>query len=83
MRIKVDTAPENLPFDLKWRGVAFDHYDGKRWSRTRTVRRIPRNDQYHGFLVAHDSRRQEEFLVRQTIYQEPFTNVIFGVPESF
>ncbi len=81
MRIKVDTAPENLPFDLKWRGVAFDHYDGKRWSRTRTVRRIPRNDQYHGFLVAHDSRRQEEFLVRQTIYQEPFTNVIFGVPE--
>ncbi len=81
MRIKVDTAPENLPFDLKWRGVAFDRYDGKGWSRTRGVRRIRRNDQYHGFLVAHDSRRQEEFLVRQTIYQEPFTNVIFGVPE--
>ena len=81
MRIKVDTAPDNLPFDLKWRGIAFDRYDGKGWSRTRTVRRIRRNDQYHGFLVAHDSRRQEEFLVRQTIYQEPFTNVIFGVPE--
>ena len=81
MRIKVDTAPENLPFDLKWRGIAFDRYDGKGWSRTRAVRRIRRNDQYHGFLVAHDSRRQEEFLVRQTIYQEPFTNVIFGVGE--
>ena len=80
MRIKVDTAPENLPFDLKWRGVAFDRYSGKGWSRTRAVSRIRRNDKYHGFLVAHDSRRQEEFLVRQTIYQEPFTNVIFGVP---
>ncbi len=81
MRIKVDTPPENLPFDLKWRGVAFDRYDGKGWARTRAVRRIRRNNQYRGFLVAHDSRRQEEFLVRQTIYQEPFTNVIFGVPE--
>ena len=81
MRIKVDTPPENLPFDLKWRGVAFDRYDGKGWSSTREVRRIRRNHQYRGFLVAHGSRRQEEFLVRQTIYQEPFTNVIFGVPE--
>lgn len=81
MRIKVDTDPEKLPLDLKWRGIAFDHYDGRTWSRTRPVQLVRRDDQYHGFLVAHDSRRQEEFLVRQTIYQEPFSDVLFGVPE--
>lgn len=80
LRIKVDKPPQQVPPQLKWRGIAFDHYDGKTWSSTRGLRQVPRDDRYQGFLVA-GRRRQEEFLIRQTIHQEPLTRVLFGLPD--
>ncbi len=80
VRIKVDKPPHRMPPGLKWRGIAFDHYDGKTWSSTRGLRQVARDDRLQGFLVA-GRRRQEEFLIRQTIQQEPLTRVLFGLPD--
>jgi Ca2+/Na+ antiporter len=80
LRIKVDKPPHRMPPGLKWRGIAFDHYDGKTWSSTRGLRQVARDDRLQGFLVA-GRRRQEEFLIRQTIQQEPLTRVLFGLPD--
>lgn len=80
LRIKVDKPPYRMPPEVKWRGIAFDHYDGKTWSSTRGLRQVARDDRFQGFLVA-GKRRQEEFLIRQTIHQEPLTRVLFGLPD--
>ena len=81
MRVRVDTEPGSLPPDLKWRGVSLDHYDGRDWSNTRDqYRRLRRNRQYGGILVAGD-RRTNENLIEQAIFLEPFSDVIFAAPE--
>jgi transglutaminase-like putative cysteine protease len=81
MRVKLDTALENVSPKLKWRGIALDYYDGRSWSNTREgFHRIYRDRRYGGILVSGD-RRSNEFLVQQDILLEPFSNVIFGAPQ--
>jgi len=81
MRAKLDTALENISPKLKWRGIALDYYDGRSWANTREgFHRIYRDSRYGGILVSGD-RRSNEFLVRQNILLEPFSNVIFGAPQ--
>lgn len=81
MRVKLDTALENVSPKLKWRGIALDYYDGRSWSNTREgFHRIYRDGRYGGILVSGD-RRSNEFLVQQNILLEPFSNVIFGAPQ--
>jgi protein-glutamine gamma-glutamyltransferase len=81
MRVKLDKPFESLPADLKWRGIALDHFNGNGWTRTRLGDRLVYRDQEAtGFLVAQD-RRAHEFLLAQTFWLEPFTPVVFGLPE--
>ena len=80
MRVRVDTEVENLPPELKWRGIALDHYDGKGWSVGTRSRPLVLPDAQGRFLVAR-KRRQDEFQVRQTFFPRPFSNVIFGAPQ--
>jgi protein-glutamine gamma-glutamyltransferase len=81
MRVKVDKPVESLPADLKWRGIALDYFNGHGWSRTRLGDRLVyRDDETMGFLVAQE-RRSHEFLLTQTFWLEPFTPVVFGLPE--
>jgi transglutaminase-like putative cysteine protease len=81
MRVKLDTALENVSPNLKWRGIALDYYDGGSWANTRKgFHRIYRDGRYGGILVSGD-RRSDEFLVQQNILLEPFSNVIFGAPQ--
>ncbi len=81
MRVKLDTAVENVSPKLKWRGIALDYYDGRSWFNTREgFHRIYRDSRYGGILVSGD-RRSNEFLVQQNILLEPFSNVIFGAPQ--
>ena len=81
MRVKLDTKVENVSPNLKWRGIALDYYDGRSWSNTREgFHRINRNRRYGGILVSQN-RRDNEFLVQQSILLEPFSNVIFGAPQ--
>ncbi len=80
MRVEVDLPVEVLPSDLKLRGIALDHYDGKSWSNTRTSYcRLVASHYPMGFLVP-DPRRKNELLVRQSVVLESFTNLIFGLP---
>ncbi len=39
MRVKIDNLISELPADLKWRGIAFDHFDGRSWRRSDTLRK--------------------------------------------
>ena len=80
MRVRVNTKVENLSPELKWRGVALDHYDGKAWSVGKRKRRAVLPDGQGRFLVAQN-RRQNEFQVQQTFFLRPFTDVLFGVPQ--
>ena len=81
MRAKIDVDLDELPADLKWRGIALDHYDGKSWSNTKAgYRRVRQRDGLGRILVSR-RRRQNEFLVQQNILLEPFSKVIFGLPD--
>jgi len=81
MRVETDKPVEILPADLKWRGIALDHYDGRVWSNSRrTEQQIWRNQLYKSFIVPR-TRRQKETQLRQTFFVEPFTNIVFGAPD--
>lgn len=80
MRVQVNTAAENLPQEVKWRGIALDYYDGRGWSNTGRLHYRVYQDEGGGFQVAQD-RRHDEFLVRQTFLLEPFADVLFVAPE--
>ncbi len=81
MRVKLDTKAENVSPNLKWRGIALDYYDGRSWVNTREgFRRIFRDRRYGGILVS-ENRRDNEFLVQQSILLEPFSNVLFAAPQ--
>ncbi|MEE8348419.1 MAG: DUF3488 and transglutaminase-like domain-containing protein [Acidobacteriota bacterium] len=81
MRVRVGVDPDNVPPDLKWRGISLDHYDGRDWSNTRdNYRRLRRNSRFGGILVT-ENRRNDENLLEQDIFLEPFSDVIFAASE--
>jgi transglutaminase-like putative cysteine protease/uncharacterized membrane protein len=76
MKIKVDAPPAKLPPDLKWRGIALDHFDGKSWSRSRTDQSpIPTQA---GYFKLQEYTQGTDILV-QTFFLEPISaDVVFG-----
>ena len=71
MRVKTDVPEENLPFNLKWRGTAFDHYDGRSWTLSRREQ-LPVATQ-GGFYKLEESAMGSE-LLRQTFFMEDTLN---------
>ena len=70
--------PARLP-TLRWRGVAFDHFDGLTWSGTSAPRRFLRRGIASDFGVAQPDTGAP--LLRQEIYLEPIgTDALFGAP---
>jgi hypothetical protein len=76
MRVRSDQPPPGLPPNLKWRGVALDHYDGAAWTRN-LLGRLPVTP--HGdYFKLRDSIQGTETL-RQTYFLEALsTDVIFA-----
>jgi transglutaminase-like putative cysteine protease len=76
MKVKVDSPPEKLPPDLKWRGIALDYFDGKAWSCGRPERvRIPTQG---GYFKLEQSAQGPELLM-QTFLMEPIaTDIVFA-----
>lgn len=71
-------SPERLP-DLRWRGVAFDSFDGRSWSIRDPARTPVRRARDGSFAVA-TPRWGAPFLAYE-IFLEPIgTEVIFGLP---
>ncbi len=81
MRIRLSRPLDQIPPDLKWRGVVLNHYDGRSWSSTpRAPRRISRSPARQGFLVSR-SRRSNEEILTQIITQESPNRTIFGADQ--
>ena len=76
MRVKTDMPRERLPFDLKWRGLAFDYYDGHAWTlRHRQEQAVAMQG---GFYKLEESAMDSE-LLRQTFFMEEVpSGVIFA-----
>jgi hypothetical protein len=70
--------PARLPI-LRWRGVAFDHFDGVTWSGMSAPRRFIRRGAAGDFGVG--PRETAGPVLRQEIYLEPIgTDALFGAP---
>ena len=70
--------PAALP-ELRWRGIAFDQFDGRAWSSTMTPRRFVRRGATGDFGIG--LARGDGPIVRQEIYLEPMgTDVLFAAP---
>src|SRR5215468_2063624 len=67
--------------NLRWRGIAYDNFDGRTWSSTRPDRRPARRGSGEQFVVA--APRGRGIVVKQEIYLEPIgTEVIFAAPRA-
>jgi transglutaminase-like putative cysteine protease len=71
-------APERLP-NLRWRGVAFDRFDGRRWSLTEAARAQVRRARDDSYLVSPHTIGAP--FLNYEVFLEPIgTEVLFGVP---
>ena len=75
MRVRTSLPPSRTPVDLKWRGLAFDHYDGRTWKRSNLVPHpVPIQE---GYFKLEDTAHGPE-LMRQSFFLEALsTNVVF------
>ena len=70
--------PATLP-ELRWRGVAFDQFDGSAWSNTGAMRRHIRRGAAGDFGIGLP--RGAGPVLRQEIFLEPMgTDAVFGAP---
>ena len=83
MRVEFPRGREALPSSTYWRGISFDQYDGKSWTKSRNKRdRLRRTGE--GLYVLNAGLEAVEPKVVQAIYLEPMeARVLFGVPELF
>jgi transglutaminase-like putative cysteine protease len=71
-------APETLP-SLRWRGVAFDHFDGRTWRVSRSTLKVTLRRQLPTLFPVQP--HQGGPVLTQEVYLEPIgTEMIFGVP---
>jgi len=79
MRVKV-ISPTPAPVEsLYWRGISFDHYDGKSWATTVAGTRFLYQDSGNNFYNVYYND-DPKWLVKQEFYLEPLdTRVIFGM----
>ncbi len=76
MRVKTDKAPQKLPPDLKWRGLTFDYYDGRAWSRSDPTRYTIVSQ---GWYYKLENSAQGADWIHQTFFIEALsTDVIFA-----
>lgn len=79
MRVRVSGKRDLYPKRFYWRGIAFDHYDGKSWSTSNSGTRFLYEDSGGVFYNSGGSGLQTDQMIRQEFYLEPLdTRVIFG-----
>ena len=82
MRIRVDRPIQDVSSDLKWRGVALNHYDGVAWSsQPRRYERIRRGAVIRGFRLSGDADPDADRL-RQTVVIDSPERVVFTAGEA-
>lgn len=76
MRVRLSKPPSNQIANLKWRGIAFDHYDGRSWRRSNLNRRkVPEQ----GWFYKLEEFAQGTDWLNQTFFIEALsTDVVFA-----
>jgi len=65
-----------------WRGMSFDKYDGKRWTRSEKKLKLARWVMPWHVLLQHPFKMDKDSSVRQIIYREPLsTDVLFAIDQ--
>lgn len=78
MRVRVTTGQLVKRPHFYWRGMAYDHYDGKSWSTAIQGTRFLSEDSFSYFYNGNYSF-DPQALIKQEFYLEPIdTRVIFG-----
>jgi transglutaminase-like putative cysteine protease len=78
MRVRVTQLKGFANDRFYWRGVSFDHYDGKSWTNAASAHRFLFQDS-DGFFYNSPDRRTSDVLIKEEFYVEPIdTRVIFG-----
>ncbi|MBN2318541.1 MAG: DUF3488 domain-containing protein [Acidobacteria bacterium] len=76
MRVRISKSPSQLPVDLKWRGLAFDYYDGRAWKRSDPVRYpVPTQGRY---FKLEDFARGTDWLQQSFFLESLSTDVVFA-----
>ena len=81
MRVRVEGPPGARRQSPRWRGVALDYFDGRRWYQSSNERRPVPADENNLFALGttEDLRR----LTTQTFFVEPIdTPVLFAAPRA-
>jgi transglutaminase-like putative cysteine protease len=79
MRVKVTPVNTDPNYRYYWRGISYDHYDGKTWSTGYPGNRFLRKYS-EGVFHASGYAANDPQLVHQEFYLEPLdTRVIFGL----
>jgi len=79
MRVEFDDPRARFKLAPRWRGIAFDHYDGKTWTKS-----VPNHrtsiEPVGGLYRVRPSARPDDDRVNQSIYLEPMeARVLFGL----
>ncbi len=79
MRARLEGAENKTAAALKWRGVALDNFDNKRWSKSKIEYSQPIYKEERDFFLLDYASGKDDLTV-QTIYLEPFdTPALFTV----
>jgi transglutaminase-like putative cysteine protease len=81
MRVRVEGPAGGAPGGLRWRGVALDRFDGRRWTQTSTPNAgyLPQDGNLFRLGTTEDLTR----LTTQTFFVEPIdTPVVFAAPRA-
>lgn len=79
MRVRVENLPPDFREVMRWRGSAFDTFDGYSWRRFQTTR-FPA-ERSEGDLYKISVTKNPRRLVRQTFFVEPTdTAMLFAAP---
>jgi protein-glutamine gamma-glutamyltransferase len=80
MRVKTDRPPSEIPPNLKWRGLALDHYDGRVWMRSDPSRQdVP----IQGVFYKLENSAQDTNWIYQTFFIEALsTDVLFAAHKT-
>ncbi len=80
MRVRISQSLSGLPAGLKWRGLSFDFYDGRSWSRSDLNRSaIPTQGRYYKL----ETTTQGTNWIDQTFFIEALsTDVIFAAHKA-
>ncbi|HEX8118198.1 MAG TPA: DUF3488 and transglutaminase-like domain-containing protein, partial [Pyrinomonadaceae bacterium] len=81
MRVRVEAPARAASRPLRWRGVALEHFDGRRWTQTDDPR--PGHPESDGNLFKLGTTEDITRLTTQTFFVEPIdTSVIFAAPRA-